>query len=114
MTYKILDNGVERDAIPDEIAEIEARQQQPDQPAIPREVSRRRGLEALFDLHGLKDTEIEAAIVQHVTEPDAQYKALNEFRTSQTFEYERPLVVFMCTTLGLDRDALFTYAAQLP
>lgn len=80
-------------------------------PAVPQEVFRRQGMEALFLMHGLKDADIEAAIAQHVTDPDAQYLALNEFRTSLTFLYDRPLVVFMCTALGLDRAALFTFAA---
>lgn len=82
-------------------------------PAIPQEVSRRRGLRALFDLHRLKDTDMRAAIVQHITDPDQQYIALSEFDTSQTFEYDRPMVVFMCGAMGLDRAALFTYAAAL-
>lgn len=100
----------ERDATPQEAAEIDARQQDA-QPVIPQEVTRRQGMEALFIMHDLKDADIEAAIAQHVTDPDAQYLALNEFKTSQTFLYERPLVVFMCTALGLDRAALFTFAA---
>ena len=81
---------------------------------VPQEVSRRRGLEALFKMYGLKDVDIEAAIANHLTDPGEQYLAMNEFRTSQTFEYERPLVVFMCGALGLDRAALFTLAGSLP
>jgi hypothetical protein len=81
---------------------------------VPMEVSRRRGLQALFILYRLKEADIEAAIVQHVTEPDQQYLALTEFRTSQTFELNRPLVVFMCDAMQLDRAALFIKAAQLP
>ncbi len=101
----------ERDATPEEIAEIEARSAEPPAPIIPQEVTRRQGMEALFIMHELKDADIEAAISQHVTDPDAQYLAINEFRNSQTFQYERPLVVFMCGALGLDRDELFTFAA---
>lgn len=81
---------------------------------VPKEVSRRRGLQALFMLHGLRDTDIEAAIATHITNQDEQYMAMTEFRTSQTFELDRPLLVMMCAALGLDRPALFTYAANLP
>ena len=86
----------------------------PPAPKVPQEVSRRRGLEALFKMYGLKDTDIEAAIVQNVTDPAAQYIALTEFKASQTFERNRDLVVFMGVALALDLDALFTMADALP
>jgi hypothetical protein len=113
VAYKVLEDGVERDATHEEAAEIEARKQQASQ-VVPAEVSRRRGLEALFKMYGLKDADIEASIAQHITDPDDQYVALNEFRTAQTFEYDRQLVVLMCHVLSLDRPALFIFADSLP
>lgn len=119
MTFKIVywDSAAgaqrERDATPEEVAQREADIAAAAIAAVPAEVTRRQGLEALFDMYQLKDTDIEAAIVQHVTDPAAQYKALNEFKTSQVFERERPLVVLMCQVLNLDRPALFTYAKTL-
>lgn len=80
----------------------------------PLEVSRMRGLQALYKMHGLKESDIEAAIVHSVTDPDAQYLALLEFRAAQTFDRHRELVVMMGAVLNLDLPPLFIYAASLP
>jgi hypothetical protein len=39
--------------------------------------------------------------------------ALIDFRESLEFEYTRPLVVQLCTAMGLDRDDLFRLAGSL-
>lgn len=80
---------------------------------VPQEVSRRRGLRALFEMYGLKESDIEAHIIEAVTNEAQQYLAVSEFRTSQTFERHRALVVMMGTMLDLDLDALFIYAGKL-
>lgn len=80
---------------------------------VPQEVSRRRGLRALFELHQLMESDIEAAITDAIANPSQRYIALSEFRTSQTFERHRALVVLMGHMLNLDLDALFIYAAKL-
>lgn len=87
---------------------------EPPAPEVPLEVSRRRGLRALFEMYGLKEADIEAAIIDAITDDAHQYVALSEFRTSQTFERNRALVVMMGVMLNLDLDALFIYAAKLP
>lgn len=83
-------------------------------PVVPREVSRRRGLQALYKMYSITETAIEAKIVEAITNPDEQYLALTEFRTSQTFERHRALVVMMGTMLDLDLDALFILASNIP
>lgn len=80
----------------------------------PLEVGRMRALQALYLIHGLKESDIEAAIVQNITDPDAQYLALTEFRAAQTFERRRELVVMMGAALKLDLPQLFIYASNLP
>lgn len=80
----------------------------------PLEVTRRRALQALFIKYGLKESDIEEAIVLNITDPNAQYLALTEFRAAQTFERGRELVVTMGVALKLDLPALFIFAAELP
>lgn len=80
----------------------------------PLEVSRMRALQALYMKHGLKESDIEAAIIESIIDPDAQYLALTEFRAAQTFERRRELVVMMGAALNLDLPNLFIYAANLP
>jgi hypothetical protein len=80
----------------------------------PLEVTRRRALQALFIKYGLKESDIEDAIVLNITDPNAQYLALTEFRAAQTFERGRELVVTMGVALKLDLPALFIFAAELP
>lgn len=86
----------------------------PPAPVVPQEVSRRRGLQALYKMYGLTETAIEAKIAEAIANPDEQYLALTEFRTSQTFERNRALVVMMGTMLDLDLDALFILASSIP
>lgn len=86
----------------------------PPVPEVPAEVSRRRGLQALYIMYGLTEDAIVAKITQAITDPAAQYLALTEFKTSQTFERHRPLVLSMAQIMALDLDALFIKAASLP
>lgn len=82
--------------------------------AVPLEVSRRRGLQALFKMYALKEADILATIEAHPTlSDDDKYLARVEFQTSQTFERYRPLVMLMGEALALDLDALFVYAENL-
>jgi hypothetical protein len=79
---------------------------------VPDEVTRRRGLQALL-ISGVTEAMIEAAIEAALTGLECEL-ALIEFRTSQTFERNRPLVLAIGGAMGLDLDELFTLAASLP
>lgn len=97
----ILDNGVLRDATPEEVVEYEARQAAP--LPVPATVTRRQARQALL-LEGLLDLVPEklAAI------PNLTHRALAtiEWEDSQVFERNRPLVISIGTALGLDSDGL--------
>lgn len=80
---------------------------------VPKAVTRRQGLQALFKKHRLTEQMVADKIIEMVADPDEQYLALTEFKTSQTFERNRPLVLVMGAALGLDLDELFIYAATL-
>ena len=96
-----------RDMTPEEL--------EANKPPIPQEVSRRRGLQAIFIKYGLKEDDIEAAINSDTTLTEAQrYLAVVEFKTSQIFERQRPLVVRMGSALGFDLDMLFVFANTIP
>jgi hypothetical protein len=83
-------------------------------PVVPKVVSRRRGMQALFLKYGITEEMVLAKIAEIVMNPADQYMAVTEFKTSQTFEIQRPLVVSMCDAMQLDRPALFILASQLP
>jgi hypothetical protein len=112
MTFQVMDNGVVRDATPEEAAEIVARQAAVATPTVPAEVTRRAGLQALL-LEGVTEAMVEAKIEELLTSPDKEM-ALIEFRASQVFIRQRPLVIQIGTALGLDLDAVFIRAAALP
>lgn len=103
----------ERDATTEEQAEIDARRANAGKTPVPQEVTRRQGLHALFKKHRLTEQMVADKIIEMITDPDEQYLALTEFKTSQTFERNRPLVLVMGAALGLDLDELFIYAATL-
>jgi hypothetical protein len=84
----------------------------PPVPVVPQEVTRRRGLQALL-ISGVTEAMIEAAIEAALTGLQREL-ALIEFRTSQTFERTRPLVIAIGGAMGLDLDELFILAASLP
>jgi hypothetical protein len=79
---------------------------------VPAEVTRRAGLQALL-LEGVTEAMVEAKIEELLTSPDKEM-ALIEFRASQVFIRQRPLVIQIGTALGLDLDAVFIRAAALP
>jgi hypothetical protein len=113
MTVQVWDAAIGgvRDATPEEEAEILARANEP-AASVPDEVSRRAGLQALL-LEGVTEAMVEAKIEELLTSPDKEM-ALIEFRASQVFIRQRPLVIQIGTALGLDLDALFIRAAALP
>ena len=84
---------------------------EPVPPPVPTEVTRRQGLQALR-IKGWTEAMIEAEIAK---DPDPMRRdlALIEFRASQTFERNRPLVIAMGAALGIDLVELFTLAASL-
>lgn len=112
MTYQVLDNGVVRDATPDEVLEIETRVAD-HSIRVPEKVTRRQALQALF-LDGKLDL-VEPAIEANFTSPQKEL-ALIEWRDSLDFYRDRPLVHAMGTLLGLtesDIDDLFVTANTL-
>lgn len=84
----------------------------PVDPVVPQEVSRRRGLQALL-ISGVTEAMIEAAIEAALSGLQRDL-AMIEFRTSQTFERNRPLVIAIGGAMSLDLDDLFTLAGSLP
>jgi hypothetical protein len=101
----------ERDATPDEVAEIDARKNAP--PPVPQSVTRRQALQALL-LAG------KLSLVQPAIDaiPDATQRGLMqiEWNDSQSFVRTRPSLIAMATAIGLDSaatDALFVTAATL-
>lgn len=82
---------------------------------VPKKVTRRQALQALFARRGITEEMIEAAIGEHMESPSREL-ALIEFRASLEFERARPLVVAMGPLLGLtpiDLDHLFVVAETL-
>jgi hypothetical protein len=84
----------------------------PPEVVVPSEVTRRRGLQALL-ISGVTEAMIETAINGALTGLNRDL-ALIEFRTSQTFERTRPLVIAIGGAMGLDLDDLFILAGSLP
>jgi hypothetical protein len=109
-TPQICENGIVRDATPDEIAEIEARANQP--PPIPQSVSMRQARLALLSYDLLDDVE---AVIITMNEPQRSQTQI-EWEYAQTVERDNALVAALGPALGLDDaaiDSLFTLAATL-
>ena len=109
-TPKICENGVIRDATPDEIVEIEARANQP--PPVPQSITMRQARLALLNA-GLLD-DVEAAIITMDEAQRAQTQI--EWEYAQTVERDNALVAALGPKLGLDDaaiDSLFSMAATL-
>jgi hypothetical protein len=100
----------ERDATPEEQAEIDARRAAP--LPVPAKVTRRQALSALR-IKNISAAAIEVAIMALPTSQLNIDLALIDFRESLEFEYTRPLVIQLCTAMGLDRDDLFRLAGSL-
>jgi hypothetical protein len=118
MTYKICywDNEagaqMERDATPEEAAEIEARKSAP--PPVPQQVSFRQAKTQL-QLAGMWDSAISAA--NAIADPTQRIKMVNLLLDSTVYERQRQeLIDFAKSALGLtdaDIDNLFIQAATL-
>lgn len=111
MTYQVLDNGVVRDATPEEEAEIIARATVP--PPVPQSVTRRQAKQALI-LAGLID-HVQPAI-DAITDPTHRALMQAEWDDSQDFYRSRPAVAQIGAAIGLDAagiDNLFIQAATL-
>jgi hypothetical protein len=113
-----MEDGVVRDATPEEAAEIEARQTETIKAEVPAKVTRRQARQALL-LAGLLD-DVPAAIAQlddGTPEGKQQMQlAQIEWEDSLEFERARPLVIEIGAAIGLDAaalDALFVTAAGL-
>jgi hypothetical protein len=98
-----------RDATPDELAARAAAVKA----LVPRQVSRRQARQALL-LHGLLD-QVPVKIVA-IEDPTERGLAQIEWEDSQVFERNRPLLISIGASIGLDSDgldALFIQAAEL-
>lgn len=85
-------------------------------PAVPTSVTRRQGLQQLR-IEGYAEAQIEALIPTLPISDLAKDLALIEFKTSQVFERNRPLVATLGAMLGKDSawlDTMFINAAKLP
>lgn len=109
----VLDNGIERPATPEEIAEIEARKFSPGPAPIPQSVTRRQARQALL-LAGLLD-DVPLAI-EAIPDETQRRLAQIEWEDSLEFIRTRPLVIQIGAALGLDAaglDQMFVTASTL-
>ncbi len=81
-------------------------------PVVPKEVSRRQGLQMLRK-ESITEAMVEAKIIELIPEGINRDLAMIEFRTSQVFERYRPLTVMLGAAFGLNMDALFISGAAL-
>ncbi len=102
----------------DELDQAEANQQaqeQAEQEAARITVTKRQALLALFDLKGVKDSDIEAQIEQIEDEAD-RYRAMVDWQGSAAIESDSPTVLMLAAAMGLSAAELlqlFEYAATL-
>jgi hypothetical protein len=111
MSYKVLENGIERDATPEEVAEIEARASE-QVPPVPNSVTMRQARLALLGagLLGQVSTAIASLSSPH------REQAEIEWEFSSDVYRDRPLVAMLGPQLGLTNeqlDQLFITAATL-
>jgi hypothetical protein len=102
MTALIFDSGEYRKATVEELAEIEAREAEALQPAVPQEVSMRQARLALLARGVL--SQVDTAI-DSLPSPDREAARI-EWDYSSVVARNSPLVVMMGTALGLDGSAL--------
>lgn len=102
MTYQVLSDGVLRDATPDEQAEIEAREGEAAQQAIPQEVTMRQARLALLAIGKLDQV---PPAIESLTGADRDVARI-EWEFSSTVVRSRALVVMLGQALGLDDEAL--------
>lgn len=99
---------VTRDATPEEIVEIQARESDLAKPNVPAKVTRRQARQALLLAGRLDDVPAAIALLGDGT-PDGNQKmrlAQIEWEDSLEFERARPLVVEIGMAIGLDADKL--------
>lgn len=119
MTYQVLDNGVVRDATPEEAAEIEARAATAALPEVPQSVTRRQAIQALIHDNTLSRVQPVIDALDDGTPQGALNKATaqNEYDNSLDFQRTRPLLIQLATAIGYDTsdkiDQLFIQAAAL-
>jgi hypothetical protein len=99
---QVMADGVLRDATPEEIAEIEARQAAVLQPPIPQQVTMRQARLALL---GAGKLSLVDAAIDSLESPEKEAARI-EWDYSSTVERSRPLVVMLGQALGLDEEAL--------
>jgi len=110
---KVMDNGIVRDATPEEETEIAARAGEAQKPVIPAAVTRRQARQALL-LAGLLD-KVQPAI-DGIEDPVARSLAQIEWDDSQAFERARPVLIQLGAAIGLDAaglDKIFVDAEKL-
>lgn len=110
--HLVLDNGVERPATPEEVAEIEARQQEAQQPVVPASVTMRQARLALLGAGLLGQV---AAAIATLESPHREQAEI-EWEFSSEVYRNRPLVTMLGPKLGLTSrqlDQLFVAAADL-
>lgn len=112
MTVLIFDSGEYREATAEELAEIEAREAESLQPAVPQEVSMRQARLALLARGVLGQVD---AAIESLPSP-RQDAARIEWDYSSVVARNSPLVVMMGAALELtdsELDQLFITAAEL-
>lgn len=121
MTYKVCywdaeaKEQKERDATPSEVADIEALKASALIPEVPKSVTRRQALQQLR-IEGFTEDQIIANINAMAIPQLNKDLALIEFKESQVFERDRPLVTQLGAMLGKDSagvDVMFIAAAKL-
>ena len=112
MTIQVMVDGVVRDATPEELAEIEARAAEANQPTVPQEVSMRQARLALLGRGVLGQVD---AAIDSLPSLDSEAARI-EWDYSSVVARNSPLVMMMGAALGLDDgalDELFITAAAL-
>jgi len=112
MTHQVLDAGVLRDATPEEVADIEAREAEAGLLAVPQEVSMRQARLALLARGVLGQVD---AAIESLPSPGREAARI-EWDYSSVVARNSPLVVMMGAALGLDDgalDQLFIVASAL-
>ena len=102
----------------DELAQIEAQRQADEKAAAEAAritITKRQALLALFDLRGIKDTDIDAQIDQ-IADETQRYRARVDWQGAASIESDSPTVQMLAASLDLsegDLQALFEYAKAL-
>ena len=99
----------------DELAQIEAQRVADEKAAADAAritITKRQALLALFDLRGIKDTDIDAQI-ELIEDETQRYRARVDWQGAASIESDSPTVVMIAAALrlsGQDLSALFDYA----